>query len=151
MIGLRALTAGIAEYLAAQTGVAAFSQRSEGQVYPCLTVEAASKSAAIIACGRQVERQVAVTVTCYPSRRREREAGLELADEVYDAVMPGFQCCGRGFRPTEAEISTDGQELAQVRFLLEFCDTPGRKHSGSAATETMGALSLRVEQEREGS
>ena len=99
MIGLRALTAGIAEYLAAQTGVAAFSQRSEGQVYPCLTVEAASKSAAIIACGRQVERQVTVTVTCYPSRRREREAGLELADGVYDAVMPRFSVLRQGLSP----------------------------------------------------
>ena len=151
MIGLRELTAGIAEYLAAMTGLTATNCRAESPVYPCLLVEGESKSAGMIACGRQVERQVTVTVTCYPSRRREREAGLELADEVYDAVMPGFQCCGRGFRPTEAEISTDGQELAQVHFLLEFCDTPGRKHSGSAATETMGALSLRVEQEREGS
>lgn len=151
MIGLRELTAGIAEYLAAKTGAAATNRRVESPVYPCLLVEGESRCAGMIACGRQVERQVTVTVTCYPSRRREREAGLELADEVYDAVMPGFQCCGRGFRPTEAEISTDGQELAQVRFLLEFCDTPGRKHSGSAATETMGALSLRVEQEREGS
>lgn len=149
MIGLRELTAGIAEYLAAQTGVAAFSQRCEGQTYPCLTVEAASKSAEIIACGRQVERQVTVTVTCHPSRKREREAGLELADAVYDAVMPGFRCCGRGFYPKEAEIHMDGQERAQMVFLLEFCDIPGRRQSGSTASETMGALSLRVEQERE--
>lgn len=45
MIGLRELTAGIAEYLTAQTGVAAFSARAAGTVYPCLTVEAVSKSA----------------------------------------------------------------------------------------------------------
>ena len=151
MIGLKTLTAGIAEYLTAQTGVAAFAVRTEGQTYPCMTVEAKSKSAAIIACGRQVERQVTVTVTCYPSRKRERDAGLELADAVYEAVMPGFRVCDRGFCPKEAEIEANGQELAQVTFLLEFCDTPGRKQSTPAIGETMGALSLRLEQESEGS
>lgn len=151
MIGLKTLTAGIAEYLTAQTSIAAFTERSEGQVYPCLTVAAKSKSAAIIACGRQVDRQVAVTVTCHPSRKREREAGLELADMVYEVVMPGFRACDRGFCPKEAEIDTDGQEQARVRFVLEFCDTPGKRQNSSTATETMGALSLRVEQESEGS
>ena len=72
MIGLRELTAGIAEYLAAKTGVAATNRRAGSPVYPCLLVEGESRSTGIIACGRQVERQVTVTVTCYPSRQRER-------------------------------------------------------------------------------
>ena len=38
----------------------------------------------------------------------------------------------------------------QVIFLLEFCDTPSEKQSGSAVQETMGTLSLRLEQKREG-
>jgi len=151
MIGLRELTAGIAEYLAAQTGMAAFSDRAAGVVYPCLMVKAESKSAGIIACGRQVERQVTVTVTCHPSRQRGREEGLVMADRVYDAVMPGFMACGRGFAPREAEIRTDGQERQQVTFLLEFCDTPSGKHSTSTATEAMGSLAIRLEQKREGS
>lgn len=151
MIGLRELTAGIAEFLNAQTGVAAFCNRAAGAVYPCLTVEAASKSAAIIACGRQVERQVAVTVTCYPSRQRGREEGLELADRVYNAAMLGIRACGRSFLPREAEVKTDAKERMQVAFLLEFCDTPSGKQSGPAVQETMGALSLRLEQKREGS
>ena len=145
MIGLRELTAGIAEYLTAQTGVAAFS------VYPCLTVETVSKSAGIIACGRQVERQVAVTVTCHPSRQRGREEGLELADKVYNTAMLGIRACGRGFLPREAEIQADAKERMQVTFLLEFCDTPSEKQSESAVQETMGTLSLRLEQKREGS
>ena len=151
MIGLRELTTGIAEFLTAQTGVAAFSDRAAGAVYPCLTVEAASKSAGIIACGRQVERQVAVTVTCHPSRQRGREAGLELADRVYNAAMLGIRACGRGFLPRKAEIKADAKERMQVTFLLEFCDTPSEKQSGSAVQETMGTLSLRLEQKREGS
>lgn len=151
MIGLRELTAGIAAYLTGQTGAAAFTDRAAGVVYPCLTVEAASKSAGIIACGRQVERQVKVTVTCHPSRQRGREEGLELADRVYDAVMPGFRACGRGFAPREAEIKADAKERLQVEFLLEFCDTPSGRQSSSTAQETMGSLSLRLEQKREGS
>ena len=152
MIGLKELGAGIAGYLTDQTGLPAFANRAEGAVYPCLTVESRSKSVGIIACGRQVERQVTVTVTCHASRQREREAELELADRVYEAVVPGFQVCGRGFGPKEAEIRTDSAERAQVSFLLEFCDTPSQKQSSTAtAFETMGALSLRLEQEREGS
>ena len=151
MIGLRELTAGIARYLTEQTGVAAFADRTAGTVYPCLTVEAKSKSAGIIACGRQVERQVAVTVTCHPSRQRGREEGLELADGVYNAAMLGIRACGRGFLPREAEIKADAKERMQVEFLLEFCDTPSSKQSDNTAYETMGALSLRLEQKREGS
>ena len=151
MIGLRELTAGIAAYLTEQTGVAAFSDRAAGTVYPCLTVEAKGRSAGIIACGRQVERQVTVTVTCHPSRRRGREEGLELADRVYDAVMPGFRACDRGFAPREAEIRADANERMQVEFLLEFCDTPSSRQSGTTAQETMGSLALRLEHKREGS
>lgn len=151
MIGLYELNRGIAAHLSGQTGVAAAAGRVSNPVYPCLTVESRSKSAGIIACGRQVERQVTVTVTCYPSRQRGREEGLELADRVYDAVAPGFRACGRGFCPKEAEIRADQQERIRVEFLLEFCDTPREKQSGTAVTETMGALSLRMEQEREGS
>ena len=151
MIALRELTADIARYLTLQTGTAAFCQRVSSAVYPCLTVEAAGKSAGIIACGRQVERQVMVTVTCWPSRQRGREEGLELADGVYGALVSGFCACGRGFCPREAEIRIDEQECCRVVFLLEFCDTPDVRKSESPVAETMGALSLRLEQEMEGS
>lgn len=151
MIGLRELTAGIAEYLTVQTGTAAFADRAAGAVYPCLTVEAQARSAGTIACGRQVERQVEITVTCHPSRQRGQEEGLALADQVYDAAMAGIRACGRGFLPREAEIRADAKERMQVRFLLEFCDTPSRKQNSSTPAETMGALSLRLEHKREGS
>lgn len=151
MIGLKELAAGIAGYLTDRTGLPAFANRVEGAIYPCLTVAVSSKSVGIIACGRQVERQVTVTVTCHASRQRDREEELELADRVYEAVVPGFTACGRGFGPQEAGIDADGEERARVRFLLEFCDTPSQKQSSTTAFETMGALSLRLEQEREGS
>jgi len=151
MIGLQDLTAGIARYVKEQTGIAAFADRAAGPVYPCLTVTAKSKSAGIIACGRQVERQVAVTVTCHPSRQRGREEGLELADRVYDAIMLGIRACGRSFLPREVEIQADAKEQMQVDFLLEFCDTPSGKQSADTVYEAMGTLSLRLEQKREGS
>lgn len=150
MIGLRELTAGIAEYLAAKTGVAATNRRAGSPVYPCLLVEGESRSAGIIACGRQVERQVTVTVTCYPSRQREREEGLGLADRVYDLLTAGFTACGRGFCPKEAEITTDAQDRARVKILLEFCDLPEVPGNMSTATEMMGTLALKVGHIEEG-
>ena len=98
----------------------------------------------MIACGRQVERQVTVTVTCYPSRRREREAGLDLADRVHDLLAAGFTACDRGFCPKEAEILTDGQDRAKVKILLEFYDLPEASANPSTATEMMGTLALKV-------
>ena len=150
MIGLRELTAGIAEYLAVKTGMAATNRRAESPVYPCLLVEGESKSAGTIACGRQVERQVTVTVTCLPSRRREREEGLELADRVYGLLTAGFTACGRGFCPTEAEIFADDQDRAKVKILLEFCDLPEVPVNVSTATEMMGTLALKVGHTEEG-
>ena len=149
MIGLRELTAGIAEYLAVRTGIAATNRRAESPVYPCLVVEANSRCAGIIACGRQVERQVTVTVTCYPSRRREREAGLELADRVIDLLTAGFSACGRGFCPKEAEIAADEQERVRVKVLLEFYDLPETPVNVPTAIEKMGTLTLRMEQSKE--
>ena len=158
MIGLRELTAGIAEYLAVRTGIAATNRRAESPVYPCLVVEANSRCAGIIACGRQVERQVTVTVTCAPflpqkiaapSRRREREAGLELADRVFDLLMAGFSACGRGFCPKEAEIAADEQERVRVKVLLEFYDLPETPVNVPTAIEKMGTLTRRMEQSKE--
>lgn len=150
MIGLRELTAGIAEYLAVKTGMAATNRRAESTVYPCLMVAGESKSTGIVACGRQVERQVTITVTCYPSRRREREAGLDLADRVYGLLTAGFTACGRGFCPKEAEILTDAQERVTVKILLEFCDLPEVPANVSTATERMGTLVLKVGHTEEG-
>ncbi len=147
MIGMQTLTAGIAEYLRAATGVPAFADRAKGAVYPCLTVESESKSAGVIACGRQMERQVAVTVTCHPSRDRGRQAGLMLADRVWNAVSGGFTACGRGFCPMDTAILRDGQERVRVTFLLEFCDTPDEVPGGAPAVEAMGTLTLRVKKE----
>lgn len=147
MIGMQTLTAGIAEYLSAATGVPAFADRAKGAVYPCLTVETESKSAGVIACGRQMERQVTVTVTCHPSRGRERQSGMLLADKVWSAVSAGFTACGRGFCPTDTAIRRDEQERVRVTFLLEFCDTPEEVSGGAPAVEAMGSLTLRVKKE----
>lgn len=150
MIGLRELTAGIAEYLAAMTGLAATNRRAESPVYPCLLVEGESKSVGMVACGRQVERQVTVTVTCCPSRRREREEGLALADRVYGLLTAGFTACGRGFCPKEAEIFSDAQDRAKVKILLEFYDLPEVPANVSTATEMMGTLALKMGHTEEG-
>ena len=152
MIGLQELTAGIAAYLEAEVGVSALSERAVAPDYPCLLVKTRSKSAGITAGGKQVERQVTVTVTCLTSRQREREAGLALADRVYEALVPGFRVCGRGFCPSEAEVWLDEKERAKVELLLEFCDLPAKKQSaGAVAAETMGSLALRLTQQKEGS
>lgn len=150
MIGLEALTAGIAEYLRERLGVAATNRRAEGAVYPCLLVGAESKLLSTAACGRQVERQVTVTVTCYPSPEREREAGLALADRVLEHTAGGFSVCGRGFCPREAETETDGQDRTRVRLLLEFYDLPEESAAGGGnAFPTMGSLTLTLRQREE--
>ncbi|MBQ4578448.1 MAG: hypothetical protein IJA84_05230 [Clostridia bacterium] len=147
MIGMRTLTAGIAEYLSAATGVPAFPDRAKGAVYPCLTVETESRQAGVLACGRQVDRQVTVTVTCHPSRERTRQSGMLLADRVWNAVAAGFHACGRGFCPTDTAIRRDEQERVRVTFLLEFCDTPEEVPDSAPAVEAMGVLHLRVKKE----
>ncbi len=147
MIGMQTLTAGIADYLRAATGVPAFADRAGGAVYPCFTVETESRKAGVIACGRQMERQVAVTVTCHPSRDRGRQAGLLLADRAWNALAGGITVCGRGFCPTDTAIERDGQERVRVTFLLEFCDTPDEAPDEAPAVEAMGTLRLRVKKE----
>ena len=147
MIGMQTLTAGIADYLSAVTGVPAFADRAKSAVYPCYTVETESRKAGVIACGRQMERQVAVTVTCHPSRDRGRQAGLLLADRAWNALSGGITVCDRGFCPTDAAIERDGQERVRVTFLLEFCDTPDEAPDEAPAVEAMGTLILRVKKE----
>ncbi len=144
MIGLGELTAGIARYLTEKTGWAAGNDRAPGPEYPYLLVEGESKSAGIIACGRQVERQVTVRVTCWPSRQRERQGGMDMADRVYGLLAAGFTACGRGFCPKEAAVALDGKERAGVTMLLEFCDLPEAPKNETTATQLMGSLALRV-------
>lgn len=150
MIGLEELTAGIAGYLREQLGVAATNRRAEGAVYPCLLVGAESRLLSTASCGRQVGRQVTVTVTCYPSPEREREAGLALADRVLEALAGGFTACGRGFCPVEAETGIDGQDRTRVRLLLEFYDLPEESCAGGGDPfPTMGTLQLTLRQRGE--
>lgn len=151
MIGLQELTAGIAGYLQRVTGVKATAERAVTPAYPCLLVEARSKSEGITAGGRQVERQVTVNVICLPSRLREREAGLALADRVYGALVPGFPACGRIFCPETAEVWLDEQERARVEVTLTFCDNPAEEAAGGTeAVPTMGSLTLRLTHKKEG-
>ncbi len=144
MIGLEELTAGIAGYLREKGGLAATNERAESPVYPCLVVEAESKTVGLIACGKQVERQVTVRVICYPSRRRERSAGLSLADRVYGLLAGGFTACGRGFCPGEVSVTVDGQQRPVVTAEIAFCDLPEGTQPETAVTERMGSLSLRM-------
>jgi len=151
MIGLQELTAETAGYLQRMTGVKATAERAGTPVYPCLLVSARSKSEGITAGGRQVERQVTVNVTCLPSRLREREAGMALADRVYGALVPGFPACGRVFCPETAEVWLDEQERARVEVTLTFCDRPAEApDGGTAAVSAMGSLALRLIHEKEG-
>ena len=52
MIGLRELTAGIAEYLAAKTGIAATNRRAESPVYPWWWRQTAAARASLPAADR---------------------------------------------------------------------------------------------------
>lgn len=150
MIGLQELTAGIAGYLQRVTGVQATAERAVTPEYPCLLVEARSKSEGMTAGGRQVERRVTVNVICLPSRLREREAGLTLADRVYDVLVPGFPACGRTFCPETAEVWLDEKERARVEVTLSFCDRPAEEWGGgTAAVPTMGSLTLRLTHKKE--
>ncbi len=152
MIPLEQLTADVAAYLSEKLGVAAGNERPESPVYPCLVVQAEGKSCGTAVCGRQVERQVQVRVSCYPSRRRERAAGLALADRVYGLLAAGFPACGRGFHPTQADISCDTEERVQVTVLLEFYDLPQAAGNGGGSPEgaqMMGSLALRVDARKE--
>ncbi|MBQ7492125.1 MAG: hypothetical protein IJT76_06005 [Clostridia bacterium] len=148
MIGLSELAAGLAGYLTAETGVAAFAGRVENPVYPCCLVEAAGKTRAGT---RQLERSVTVTLVCYGSRRREREEGLQLLDRMEAAVAGGFTVGGRRFCPKEIESCINGKELPQVRFTLEFYDVPYGKTETEpeSGAETMGSLALRWDAEKE--
>ena len=147
MIGLAELAGGLAEYLTARTRIAAFAGRMETPSYPCCLIEAAGKTRT---GAGQVERSVTVTLTCYGSRRREREEGLRLLDLMEDAVIGGFTLCGRRFCPNEVESCLNGTELPQVRFSLSFYDTPGREGGeGEDEAPPMGELRLRVEAKKE--
>lgn len=143
MIGLEELNRGLAEYLAGKTGAAAFAGRAEGPVYPALAVELCEENTAILAGGRQIQREISAVVTCYPSRQRQREAGQALASRVLEAAAAGFTLCGRGFSPRELKTGKDGQERYQVRFTLEFCDLPEVSRR-PASGERMERLSLRI-------
>lgn len=147
MIGLQELAGGLAEYLTQRTRIAAYAGRMETPVYPCCLIEAAGKTRT---GAGQVERTVTVTLTCYGSRRREREEGLRLLDLMEDAVIGGFTLCGRRFCPQEVESCLNGRELPQVRFSLSFYDVP-RKENGETedAAVPMGSLRLKVEAEKE--
>lgn len=144
MIGLDTFCRGLAEALAEKTGAAAAPGRMEHPVYPALAVEAESGRMEILAGGRQVQRELAVTVACYPSRRRGREEGQELAERVLEAVTPGFTLCERGFCPENLKISRDGQEVYRVTFTVTFCDLPENRRKPAGGQETMGRLSLKI-------
>ncbi len=144
MIGLQQFSRGLAEYLAEKTGAAAFSGRVEHPVYPALTVEAEDRNTIVLAGGRQIQRELAATVACYPSRRRGREEGQDLAGKVMEAVIPGFIICERGFCPENLKISREEQEIYRVTFDVTFCDFPENWRKPVGGGERMERLSLRI-------
>lgn len=152
MMGLYALTAGLASYLSS-AGIRAYAGRVESAVYPCCLVEAQSRTRAGT---RQLERTVTVTLVCCASPARPREEGLRLLDRVENAVTGGFELGGRRFTPGEVESLLDSKERPRVRFTLEFYDAPGAPESvgdapgeGERESEPMGALTLTLETEKE--
>lgn len=146
MIGLAELAKGLAKYLAEQTGIPVFAGRVENPVYPCCLIEAAGKTQTGT---RQIERTVTVTLTCYGSRKREREEGLQLLDRMESTVVGGFLVCGRRFCPQQVESSLNGKELPQIRFALQFFDMPKSAEDTGMPKEKMASLKLRMEAERE--
>lgn len=148
MIGLSALAKELTAILSRRTGTPVLAGRTERPVYPCCLAELAGETAVET---RQVRRTVQVTLTCYPSERRGREEGMALLDRMEQAVTEGFSLCGRRLCPQKVESLLNTRQLPQVRFALEFYDTPGGE-TGTGdgdAQERMEHLALTLETEKE--
>ena len=124
MIGLSALTEALCAQITARTGVPAFDGRLRTAVWPAYLVTAQGGESTLFAAGRQLLRQVALTVRCADGRGRDENGGRAMLDALYPAILPSFSAGGRVFCPERLTADEeDGQPL--LRFTLEFCDLPG--------------------------
>lgn len=148
MIGLSELARELTAILSRRTGTPVLVGQAENPVYPCCLAELAGET---VVETRQVQRTVQVTLTCYPSAQRSREAGMALLDQMEQAVTEGFSLCGRRLCPQKVESLLNGKQLPQVRFALEFYDTPGESAGtgGSDVQDKMEHLTLALETEKE--
>lgn len=123
MIPISQITAELAALLQRRTGVFAIDERLSTAVYPSYYVAAQPKNTVLIAGGRQLLRRVTVSITCYPSRKREEEQGRDLTDLLYGVLLPAIPLAGRSLAP-EAIETEEADNIRTLQFTLEFCDLP---------------------------
>ena len=148
MMGLWEMARQIAETLTRRTGTPVLAGQIENPAYPCCLAEVSGETEL---GSRQIRRRVQVTLTCYPSSRRGREEGMRLMDALERAAAEGFALGERKLCPAALESEISSSQLPQVRFSLEFYDTPGGSgaEGGGEIAEKMGSLSLTMETEKE--
>ena len=76
---------------------------------------------------------------------------MQLLDKLERAAAEGFALGERKLCPAALESEISSSQLPQVRFSLEFYDTPGGSgaEGGGEIAEKMGSLSLTMETEKE--
>lgn len=148
MMALSALTAALAEHIRAKTGTAAYAQRLHTAVYPMYAVSALPGETTLMAGGQQLLRQITVRVACHPSRQREEGAGLDMADALMGALLPGLPLLGRHFAPTDC-VFREEDHVLRLEFSLTFCDVAEEDGAHPEAAAFMESLTLRPEHKEE--
>ena len=87
----------------------------------------------------------------YPCCLAEVSGETELVGDELIETEAGFALGERKLCPAALESEISSSQLPQVRFSLEFYDTPGGSgaEGGGEIAEKMGSLSLTMETEKE--
>ena len=121
MISLAQLSQELAEHITRCTGLAAYPQRISTGVYPMYAVSLRPSTTQALHGSNQVLRQVTGRIACYPSRRREEQECLKMADCLTQALLPSLPLCGRHFLPQDCRWQEQDNALV-LTFALEFYD-----------------------------
>ncbi len=141
MIALSDLSAAIAAHIDAATGRSAFASKLHTAHYPSYHVRTVSKQTSLIAGGRQVLREVEVSITCIDTPHRDVTEQQHMLDALYPILLPYFSACGRHFSPIELTLRQEGAQNA-LCFSLSFCDLPPTRDT--EPLEAMQTLSLQL-------
>lgn len=121
MISLTQLAEELTGVITRRTGVFASAQRLHTAVYPLYALRLMPKESVPAAGGAQLLRTVAVTVDCYGSRQRQAVEGLELADRLVAALVPGVSLGDRHLTPSRIACRMV-ENRPEVSFRLVFYD-----------------------------
>lgn len=123
MIPLSQLADRLAAHITQQTGIAAYAQRISTRVYPMYALSLLPRETRPADGGQQLFRCLTVSIACYPSRQREENSGLDMADKLLTALWGGLSVSGRWLTPMACRCR-EADNILTVEFELEFYDLP---------------------------